>query len=136
MLKYDYLTQEQFDSISAIPINMSRYSPQTHNEGNATYFREFIRAYMKEWCKTHKKPDGDYYDVHKDGLRIYTTIDSRMQRYAEEAVAEHMGNEIQPAFERELKRRKNNSPFVKVSQDQINAYLTSAMRNSDRYRKN
>lgn len=134
MLKYDYLTQEQFDSISAIPINMSRYSPQTHNEGNATYFREFIRAYMKEWCKTHKKPDGDYYDVHKDGLRIYTTIDSRMQRYAEEAVAEHMGNEIQPAFERELKRRKNNSPFVKVSQDQINAYLTSAMRNSDRYR--
>ena len=134
MLKYDYLTQEQFDSISAIPINMSRYSPQTHNEGNATYFREFIRAYMKEWCKTHKKPDGEYYDVHKDGLRIYTTIDSRMQRYAEEAVAEHMGNEIQPAFERELKRRKNNSPFVKVSQDQINAYLTSAMRNSDRYR--
>ncbi len=134
MLKYDYLTQEQFDSISAIPINMSRYSPQTHNEGNATYFREFIRAYMKEWCKTHKKPDGEYYDVHKDGLRIYTTIDSRMQRYAEQAVAEHMGNEIQPAFERELKRRKNNSPFVKVSQDQINAYLTSAMRNSDRYR--
>lgn len=134
MLKYDYLTQEQFDSISAIPINMSRYSPQTHNEGNATYFREFIRTYMKEWCKTHKKPDGEYYDVHKDGLRIYTTIDSRMQRYAEQAVAEHMGNEIQPAFEREMKRRKNNSPFVKVSQDQINAYLTSAMRNSDRYR--
>ena len=134
MLKYDYLTQAEYDSISAIPINMTRYSPQTHNEGNATYFREFIRAYMKEWCKSHKKPDGDYYDVHKDGLRIYTTIDSRMQRYAEEAVAEHMGNEIQPAFERELKRRKNNSPFVKVSQDQINAYLTSAMRNSDRYR--
>lgn len=134
MQKYDYLTQQEYDSLSAIPINMSRYSPQTHNEGNATYFREFIRSFMKEWCKNNKKANGEHYDVHKDGLRIYTTIDSRMQRYAEQAVAEHMGNEIQPAFEKELNRRKNHSPFVKVSQDQINAYLTSAMRNSDRYR--
>ncbi|MBR0073242.1 MAG: transglycosylase domain-containing protein [Bacteroidales bacterium] len=134
MQKYDYLTQQEYDSLSAIPINMSRYSPQTHNEGNATYFREFIRSFMKEWCKNNKKANGEHYDVHKDGLRIYTTIDSRMQRYAEQAVAEHMGNEIQPAFEKELSRRKNHSPFVKVSQDQINAYLTSAMRNSDRYR--
>ncbi|MBR4197787.1 MAG: penicillin-binding protein [Bacteroidales bacterium] len=133
MLKYDYLTQEQYDSLSALPIDMKRYSPQTHNEGNATYFREYIRAFMKDWCKSHKKPDGDYYDVHKDGLRIYTTIDSRMQRYAEEAVAEHMGKEIQPAFFKELSRRKNHSPFVKVTQKQIDTYLTSAMRQSERY---
>lgn len=134
MLKYDYLSQAEYDSLSAIPINMSNYSPQTHDEGNATYFREYVRAFMKDWCKSHKKPDGGYYDVHKDGLRIYTTIDSRMQRYAEQAVAEHMGNEIQPAFFKELSRRKNHSPFVKVTQKQIDAYLTSAMRSSERYR--
>ncbi len=134
MMKYDYLTQQQYDSLAAIPINMSRYSPQTHNEGEATYFREFIRSFMKDWCKEHKKPDGGYYDVHKDGLRIYTTIDSRMQRYAEQAVAEHMGKEIQPAFFKELSRRKNHSPFVKVSEKQIETYLLSAMRQSERYK--
>lgn len=134
MVKYEYLTQQQYDSLAAIPINMSRYSPQTHNEGEATYFREFIRSFMKDWCKQHKKPDGGYYDVHKDGLRIYTTIDSRMQRYAEQAVAEHMGKEIQPAFFKELSRRKNHSPFVKVSEKQIETYLLSAMRQSERYK--
>ena len=133
MHKYDYLSQSEYDSLSALPINMTHYSPQTHNEGSATYFREFIRAFMKEWCKSHKKPDGEYYDVHKDGLRIYTTIDSRMQRYAEQAVAEHMGNEIQPAFYKELARRRNHSPFVRVTQKQIDAYLLAAMRNSERY---
>ena len=134
MLKYDYLTQEQYDSLSALPIDMKHYSPQTHNEGDATYFREYVRSFMKDWCKTHKKPDGGYYDVHKDGLRIYTTIDSRMQRYAEQAVAEHMGGEIQPAFFKEISRRKSKSPFVNVNQSQIDAYLTSAMRQSERYR--
>ena len=118
---------------------MSHYTPQSHNEGLAPYLREYVRAYMKEWCKHHRKSNGEYYDVHRDGLKIYTTINSRMQRYAEEAVREHFSKEIQPAFERELKNRKGN-PFC---QDGLSAdayakmqknILTRAMRDSERYR--
>ena len=133
MAKYDYISQEVCDSLQQLPLDMSRYTLQTHNEGTATYFREYIREYMKKWCKDHKKPDGENYDVHKDGLRIYTTIDSRMQRYAEEAVAEHMGNDIQPAFFREISRRRNKSPFVNLSSEQVEKYLLRSMRESDRY---
>ncbi len=133
MAKYDYISQEVCDSLQQLPLDMSRYTLQTHNEGTATYFREYIREYMKKWCKDHKKPDGENYDVHKDGLRIYTTIDSRMQRYAEEAVAEHMGNDIQPAFFKEISRRRNKSPFVNLSSEQVEKYLLRSMRESDRY---
>ncbi|MBQ2508566.1 MAG: penicillin-binding protein [Bacteroidales bacterium] len=132
---YDYITDEECDSLAAIPIDVSRYSPQTHNEGLATYFREYIRNYMKEWCKTTKvrKPNGDRYDVHKDGLRIYTTIDSRMQRYAEDAVRKHMGGEMQPAFFREIKNN-HGSPFVRLSKAEEEKILNSAMKQTDRYR--
>ena len=112
---------------------MSRYTPQTHNDGIATYLREYLRGYMKDWCKHHRKPNGEYYNVHKDGLKIYTTIDSRMQRYAEQAVREHFSKEIQPAFERELKARKGN-PFCNISKEQEQKFLEQAMKNSDRYR--
>lgn len=133
MAKYDYISQEVCDSLQQLPLDMSRFTLQTHNEGTATYFREYIRDYMKKWCKDHKKPDGENYDVHKDGLRIYTTIDSRMQRYAEEAVAEHMGNSIQPAFFKEISRRRSKSPFVNLSSSQVEKYLLRSMRESDRY---
>ena len=86
MKRYNYLSEEEFEKYKEQPIDVSRYTPQSHNDGLATYLREYLRAYMKDWCKHHRKPNGDYYDVHKDGLKIYTTIDSRMQRYAEQAV--------------------------------------------------
>lgn len=132
MVKAGFLTQEEYDKKKDKPIDMRKYSPQTHNEGIATYLREYVRTYMKDWCKKHKKPDGEYYDVHKDGLRVYTTIDSRMQRYAEAAVAEYLGKSLQPAFFKEMKGRKD-APFVNISQDQIDTYMKQAMKQSDRY---
>lgn len=133
MNRYEYLSDEEFERYKALPIDMSHYSPQSHNDGLATYLREYLRTYMKDWCKHHRKPNGEYYNVHKDGLKIYTTIDSRMQRYAEQAVREHFSKEIQPAFERELKSRKGN-PFCDISKDQEEKFLTQAMKQSDRYR--
>ena len=133
MNHYGYLSDDSLALYKEKSIDMSRYTPQTHNDGLAPYLREYLRAYMKDWCKHHRKPNGDYYDVHKDGLKIYTTIDSRMQRYAEQAVREHFSKEIQPAFERELKARKGN-PFCDISNEQQEKLLVHAMKNSDRYR--
>lgn len=132
MCHYDYLTENEADSLKAIPIDISHYTLQSHNDGLATYLREYIRGYMKEWCKHHRKANGDHYDVHKDGLKIYTTIDSRMQAYAEAAVRKHMKEEIQPAFDRELRRRKGN-PFNDISAEQQEKLMTQAMKQSDRY---
>ena len=133
MNRYGYLSDEDFEKYKEKPIDMSHYTPQSHNEGLAPYLREYVRTYMKDWCKHHRKSNGEYYDVHRDGLRIYTSIDSRMQRYAEEAVKEHFSKEIQPAFERELKNRKGN-PFCNLSKEQEQRFIDQAMRNSDRYR--
>ena len=133
MNNYGYLSDDSLAIYKEKPIDMSRYTPQSHNDGLAPYLREYIRSYMKDWCKHHRKPNGDYYDVHKDGLKIYTTIDSRMQRYAEQAVREHFSKEIQPAFERELRARKGN-PFCDITAEQQEKFLTQAMKNSDRYR--
>ena len=132
MHRYDYLSDEDYAQCKAQPIDMRHFSPQSHNEGLATYLREYLRTYMKDWCKKHKKPNGDHYDVHKDGLKIYTTIDSRMQAYAEAAVSRHM-SDMQPLFYKELARRKGN-PFVNIGDEQEEKYLTQAMRQSDRYR--
>jgi penicillin-binding protein 1A len=133
MNHYGYLSDDSLAIYREKPIDMAHYTPQNHNEGLATYLREYLRNYMKDWCKQHRKPNGDHYDVHKDGLKIYTTIDSRMQRYAEEAVREHFSKEIQPAFERELRNRKGN-PFCDITKEQQDKFLTQAMKNSDRYR--
>ena len=133
MNKYKYLSDEDYAAYREKPIDMSNYSPQSHNDGLATYLREYLRTYMKDWCKHHRKKNGEYYDVHKDGLKIYTTIDSRMQRYAEQAVRKHFSEEIQPAFDRELKNRKGN-PFCDITKEQQDKFLTQAMKNSDRYR--
>ena len=133
MHHYGRLSDEDYERYKEKPLDMSRYTPQSHNDGLATYLREYLRSYMKDWCKHHRKPDGEYYNVHKDGLKIHTTIDSRMQRYAEQAVREHFSKEIQPAFDRELKTRKGN-PFCDIDKKQQEALLVQAMKNSDRYR--
>jgi penicillin-binding protein 1A len=79
------------------------FHPESHTDGIATYFREYLRDFMKKWTKDNKKPDGSEYDVYKDGLKIYVTIDSRMQQYAEEAVAQHLEN-----LQQELDSEKEN----------------------------
>lgn len=127
-----YLSDEDFEKLKEKKIDMSHYQPISHNDGSAPYLREYIRNYMKDWCGSHKKSDGEYYDVHKDGLRIYTTIDSRMQAHAEKAVEKHMKEVIQPAFFKELARR-DGDPFNKLTKEQEEHFLTLAMKASDRY---
>lgn len=127
-----YLSDEDYEKLKEKPIDMSHYRPISHNDGSAPYLREYIRNYMKDWGGSHKKSDGTYYDVHKDGLRIYTTIDSRLQKYAEKAVEKHMKEVIQPAFFKELARRKGD-PFNNLTKEQEEHFLTLAMKGSDRY---
>jgi len=137
MLKYDFITDSVYDSVANIPIDMSHFNVQDHTSGMARYFREYLRSEMKDWCDNHFRPDGTPYNLYKDGLRIYTTIDSRMQRYAEEAVAEHLGEDLQPAFYKHWKGY-TWAPFVfekEVIRDEVEKLMDQAMRRSERYRK-
>lgn len=133
MRRYGYLTNEMYDSLRNAPLDMSRFRVQDQNSGLATYFRESLRLNLVEWCKTKLKPDGEPYNIYKDGLKIYTTIDSRMQKYAEEAVEEHMGKDLQPAFFNHWKGHKN-APFGHdVSQQDITRLMELSMKRSERY---
>ena len=133
MVKYEYLPQATYDSLKTQPLNLV-FRPEDHNDGLATYFREYLRDnFLKEWCLTHKKENGKSYDIYRDGLKIYTTIDSRMQKYAEEAVSEHM-TALQELFAKECKNKKN-APFAwNVNKDEIKNIMQSAMHRSDRWR--
>jgi len=133
MAENGYITQAECDSISLIPIDMSHFSIRDHNSGQATYFREFLRGELNDWAKNTTRTDGQPYNIYRDGLRIYTTIDSRMQRYAEEAVREFMGGELQPMFYKHWKGQKN-APFSNVTADEIDHILETSMKRSDRYR--
>lgn len=100
------ITDVQREKLSELPITLD-FKLQTHKEGIATYFREYLREFMKSWVRENKKPDGSDYDIYRDGLKIYTTIDSRMQNYAEEAVYAHMKN-LQEEFLFKLKQIKTH----------------------------
>lgn len=135
MLKYGYLTQHQYDSLKVLPLTLI-FRPENHNDGIATYFREYLRDnFMDAWCKKHINPEtGKPYNIYKDGLKIYTTIDSRLQQYAEESVNEHMV-EVNKSFAKECQNKKN-APFAwNVSKEEIDAMMMSAIKRSDRYRK-
>lgn len=130
MQKYNYISEAECKEKTAKPIKLN-YNPQSHDEGIATYFREMLRNYMKEWCKTHYKANGENYDVHKDGLKIYTTINYKMQKYAEEAVKEHFTS-LQAEFFKHTKGYKD-ALFTGISREDIDKYYVQAMKNSDRY---
>jgi penicillin-binding protein 1A len=132
MEKYKFISEQKCDSLQQIPIDMSRFLVQSHTQGIATYFREYIRKYMTEWCLNNPKADGTFYDIYKDGLKIYTTIDSRMQKYAEEAAREHVCQYLQPLFFDHWKDKKN-APFSGITDEQTERILFSAMRQSKRY---
>ena len=135
MRKYDYLTQAQYDSVRAIPVDMSNYRIQDHTAGLATYFREYIRMTLNDWCSSHSKDDGTPYNLYKDGLKIYTTINYKMQEYAEKAVKDFLGKELQPLFYKHWKGYPN-APFVfekGTEKREIQNLLLQAMRRSDRY---
>ncbi|NOX46413.1 MAG: penicillin-binding protein [Chlorobi bacterium] len=136
MYKYHFITKEVFDSVRQLPIDMSRFGHQDHLSGQATYFREYLRSELKKWCREHTKPDGTPYNLYKDGLRIYTTVNSKLQQYAEEAVSEHLGETLQPDFYRRWEGY-TNAPFTfeKNPKQKIKKIMEQAMRRSERYRK-
>ncbi len=134
-LKYGYIDKQTYDSIRLLPLDMSNYKPLDHKDGTATYFREYLRSYMKKWCATHFKADGTPYNLYRDGLKVYTTLNSRMQKYAEEAVKEHLGGDLQPAFFKHWsnKKRYPNAPFYRISKKEKERILMAAVKRSPRY---
>ena len=162
MEKAGYLSKDQRDSIQQIPIALS-YQVQDHTAGSGLYFRDMLRRVMNAeepkrssysqyedfvvdsllwaeddlygWLNKNVKPDGSKYDIYRDGLRIYTTINPKMQKYAEEAVRQHIGQDMQKRFMREV-RWKNNPPFDdEVEKKMIDGIMKRARRDSDRYRR-
>jgi penicillin-binding protein 1A len=133
MFNNNYLDRHKYDSLKLLSIGL-HYRPENPDEGLASYFREYLRDnFMRKWCDEHPKPDGTKYDIYKDGLKIYTTINSRMQQYAEEAVDQNC-KYLQTYFFKEIKNRKN-APFDwRVNKGQIDDLMNSSMYRSDRYK--
>ncbi|MEY2921816.1 MAG: Penicillin-binding protein [Bacteroidota bacterium] len=108
------------------------FHPESHLDGTATYFREYLRDFMKNWVKENKRPDGEEYDIYGDGLKIYVTLDSKIQEHAEEAVQAHMKN-LQEEFFIQQKENKN-APFVNITEQETDKIINQAMKNSERWR--
>ncbi|SFW29738.1 penicillin-binding protein 1A [Sinomicrobium oceani] len=136
MEKNDFLTKEVKDSLQQLPIKLN-FSAESHREGLATYFRMYLQNFLKKWTEDSKnrKPNGDKYNIYLDGLKVYTTIDSRMQRYAEEAVSEHMKKLQAEFFHQNTPDRNKTAPFLGLNQEEIDATMERAMKQSDRWRK-
>ena len=136
MAKYGYIKEILKDSLQKQPLGLN-YSPESHREGIATYFRSYLRGYMKEWVNSplNTKPNGEKYNIYKDGLKIYTTIDSRMQTFAETATKMHMNNLQAEFFVQNTKRRNPTTPFLDLEPEEVTSLLNSSMRRSERWRK-
>jgi len=132
MVKNGVIVESKKEELKKLPIKLD-FKPENHSEGSATYFREYLRDYMRKWLKTHLKSDGTEYDLYRDGLKIYTTIDSKMQQYAEESVTEHLKN-LQKEFFIAAKG-KENAPFVDITPEQTQQIMLQAKKNSERWRK-
>ena len=145
MQKQDYITQEEYDSLRVLPLDLD-FSRVDHAKGLAPYFREILRAELKDLFSDTlptglpriMKEDSTFYNIYKDGLKIYTTIDSRLQRYAEQAVRKHLRNYLQPEFEKDLNGRSRTSrakaPFDwRVTDKEIEQILTASIKQTPRY---
>lgn len=132
MAKYGYITKQVRDSLVSDSLAI-KFTPQGHDEGTATYFREYTRHFMEDWVRNNPKSDGGLYNIYKDGLKVYVTIDSRMQKYAEESVHDHMMN-LQKAFDRRNEGNRT-APFRGITEEEEQAIMQSAMRKSDRWRE-
>ena len=163
MVKAGYLTEAQYQQYSAEPLKLN-FHVSDHKDGVAVYFRDFLRRYMMAkkpersdypswnmvkyhqdsinwetdplygWCNKNRKRNGDNYNVYTDGLKVYTTIDSRMQEYAEQAAREHIVKYLQPAFDKENRGRKSAPYSGKLSAEQVNKILMRSVRQCERYR--
>ncbi|MEE9406891.1 MAG: transglycosylase domain-containing protein [Polaribacter sp.] len=132
MNRSGFITEQEKDSLQNIPFKIN-YTPESHSDGYATYFRTYLQKFLRKWVHSNPKPNGEEYDIFKDGLKIYVTIDSRMQQYAEEAVKEHMAN-LQSFFFKEQKKNKT-APFYDIEKNQIKGILDRAKKNSERYKR-
>ena len=163
MLKAGYLTQEEHDKYCAEPLEL-KFHVSDHKEGLAVYLREFLRRYMTAkkperalypswnmvkffndsinwesdplygWCNKNKKRNGDNYSIYTDGLKVYTTIDSRMQKYAEQAAYQHVVKFLQPAFDKENKNKANAPYSSNLTSQQVQQILNRSVRQCERYR--
>jgi penicillin-binding protein 1A len=160
MERYGYITPDVADSVRMLPLGLD-LREDSHNTGLATYFREYIRTTMIRyepernmfysedqyedalwrwkndplygWCRKNKKPDGTNYNLYRDGLRIYTTLNSSMQGYAEEALREHLSKDLQPAFNQRAKGYRNPPYSNDLNSSQIKQLINRSVRQSDRY---
>ncbi len=133
MNKYDFITDSLHETLKNTPIILN-FKRASHNEGLAPYFREYLRAKLKKWCSKKLKPDGAPYNLYTDGLKIYTTINSRMQGFAEDGMRLHIAS-LQKDFYRQWKGY-SKAPFPKDFEwEQINEIIDQGMRRSERYRK-
>ncbi|MDO6811581.1 transglycosylase domain-containing protein [Tenacibaculum soleae] len=132
MAKNDVITDQERDSLQKLPLKIN-FTPESHSDGLATYFRENLKQRLKKWAKENPKDNGEFYNIYKDGLKIHVTIDSRMQKYAEEASREHMAN-LQSFFFKEQERNKK-APFYDIDKRTITGIMKRGKRNSTRYKR-
>ena len=136
MKKYNYLRKQIVDSLKIQPLNL-KYTPESHREGLATYFREFLRSYMKSWVNSNenRKPDGSKYNLNTDGLKIYTTINYKMQKIAEEAIGQHMPRLQKEFFEQNEQVDDSIAPFRDLTIGAVDTILRFSIKRSERWRK-
>jgi len=134
MVRNELITNEEMDSLSALPLEIT-YTPESHREGLATYFRAYLKEFMDVWISANPKPDRTKHNLYRDGLRIFTTIDSRMQSLGEEAVNQHMKN-LQREFSKQNTRRANpTAPFLDLRSGEIDTLMLRTAYRSERWRK-
>ena len=134
MKKNGLINEKEFDSLKTLPLEIS-YTPQSHREGLATYFRAYLQGFMKKWTNENTKEDGSNYNLYLDGLKIYTTINYEMQKYAEEAVKEHMPNLQKEFFLQNTSELNPTAPFLEIEEEEEELIFERAMKRSERWRK-
>lgn len=134
MEKYNYIDEKVKDSLQKVDLSLN-YTPESHREGIATYFRAYLDGFMKDWIKENPKPDGSKYNLYNDGLKIHTTIDSRMQLYAENAVQDHMSKLQTAFFKQNTPERNKTAPFLDLTSEEIDRLMKGGMKQSERWRK-
>lgn len=133
MAKYEYISDKEKDSLQGLEMDLN-FSPESHREGLATYFRMYMQKWLNRWVKDNKKPDGTDYNIYLDGLKVYTTIDSRMQKNAEEAVEAHMKKLQAEFFVQNTPERNPTTPFLDLEPSEIEGIMERAMKTSPRWR--
>tara|TARA_A100001011_G_scaffold393634_1_gene483942 strand:- start:8933 stop:11257 length:2325 start_codon:yes stop_codon:yes gene_type:complete len=134
LLRNKLISEKQKDSLDQLPLIIT-FSPESHREGLATYFRAYLKEFMDGWINSNKKPDGSEHNLYRDGLRIYTTIDSRMQKIAEEAVSTHMKNLQKEFFKQNTDELNPTAPFLDLREGEIDTLFERTAYRTERWRK-